>query len=123
MLVVAGGSGLLGANLLLAASRLGYETAGITHRHILRIPGVTVLSADLTNEAATRKLISGLKPTSIIHCAAATNVDWCEDHPQEAEKINVEASRRLAEMAWELKAQFVYISPELFFAGQRGDYP
>jgi dTDP-4-dehydrorhamnose reductase len=122
MLVVTGASGLLGANLLLTANKLGYETAGITHRHMVRMPGVAVLSADLTDEAATRKLISGLRPTSIIHCAAATNVDWCEDNPEEAEKINVEASRWLAEMAYQLKAHFVYISTDSVFDGERGDY-
>lgn len=122
MLVVTGASGLLGANFLLTASRLGYETAGIAYRHKLRMPGVAILSADLTDEAATRKLISELKPTSIIHCAAATNVDWCEDHPQEAAKINVDASRWLAEMAYQLKAHFVYISTDSVFDGERGDY-
>jgi len=122
MLLVTGASGLLGANLMLAASRSGYEAAGITYRHTLRIPGVTVLSADLTDEAATRKLISELKPTTIIHCAAATNVDWCEDHPQAAEKINVDASRWLAELACQLKAQFVYISTDSVFDGERSDY-
>jgi dTDP-4-dehydrorhamnose reductase len=122
MLVVTGASGLLGANLLLTASRLGYEGAGITHRHMLRIPGVTVLSANLADEAVARKLISELKPTSIIHCAAATNVDWCEDHPQEAERINVDASRWLAEIACQLQAHFVYISTDSVFDGERGDY-
>ena len=122
MLVVTGASGLLGANFLLTASRLGYETAGIAYRHKLRMPGVAILSADLTDEAATRKLISELKPTSIIHCAAATNVDWCEENPQEAAKINVDASRWLAEIAGERKAHFVYISTDSVFDGERGDY-
>lgn len=122
MLLVTGAGGLLGANLLLAARRLGYEATGITYRHTLRIPGVAVLSADLTDKAATRSLISELRPTIVIHCAAATNVDWCEDNPQEAEKINVDASRWLAEMAGQLEAQFVYISTDSIFDGQRGDY-
>src|ERR1700730_1200162 len=122
MLVVTGASGLLGANLLLTASRWGYEVAGITHRHRLRVPGVTVLPADLTDEAATRELILGLNPTSIIHCAAATNVDWCEEHPRAAEDINVSASGLLAEMAGQLKAQFVYLSTDSVFDGKRGDY-
>jgi dTDP-4-dehydrorhamnose reductase len=122
MLLVTGASGLLGANLLLIASRLGHETAGITYRHVLRIPGVAVFSADLTDEAATRGLISELNPTIIIHCAAATNVDWCEENPQEAEKINVDASRWLAEMAAQLKAQFVYVSTDSVFDGERGNY-
>jgi dTDP-4-dehydrorhamnose reductase len=122
MLLVTGASGLLGANLLLTARRLGYETAGITNRHMLRIPGVAVLSADLTDEAGSRQLISELKPTTIIHCAAATNVDWCEDNLQEAKRINVDASRWLAEMACQLKARFVYISTDSVFDGGRGDY-
>lgn len=122
MLLVTGASGLLGANLLSVARGLGHDAAGITNQHALQVPGTKSFQADLTESGPTRELISSLKPTQIIHCAAATNVDWCEDHPHEAEKINAHASGVLAEIACELGAQFVYISTDSVFNGERGCY-
>ena len=57
-----------------------------------------------------------------MHCAAATNVDWCEDNPKQAEAINVQATADLAEIAAALNARFVYISTDSVFDGKRGDY-
>jgi dTDP-4-dehydrorhamnose reductase len=66
--------------------------------------------------------MAALRPKSIILCAAATKVDWCEEHPEEAERVNVQASSFLAEIAQELKAQFVYVSTDSVFDGKRGNY-
>jgi dTDP-4-dehydrorhamnose reductase len=63
-----------------------------------------------------------VKPDSIIHCAAATNVDWCEDHPQETELVNVGASSHLAAIASQLSARFLYVSTDSVFEGKQGNY-
>jgi dTDP-4-dehydrorhamnose reductase len=67
-------------------------------------------------------LLGSLRPVSIVHCAAATNVDWCEEHPKEAGKINVDASRFLAEFTHQNDIPFVYISTDAVFDGTRGNY-
>jgi dTDP-4-dehydrorhamnose reductase len=69
-----------------------------------------------------RNLLVPLRPKSIIHCAAITEVDWCELHPEEAEEVNVQASSALAELAQELNAQFLYVSMDSGFGGKRGNY-
>jgi dTDP-4-dehydrorhamnose reductase len=66
--------------------------------------------------------VMSLRPTRIVHCAAATNVDWCEEHPQEASVINAHASGVLGELAQELGAQLIYISTDAVFDGKRGHY-
>jgi len=122
MLVVTGASGLLGATLLLAAQEAGRESVGLCHHYLLRGSRVRTFSMDLTDDAATRKLLFDLRPDGIVHCAAATNVDWCEDNPRQTEALNVQASASLAEIACQLDAQFVYISTDSVFDGQRGGY-
>jgi len=122
MIVVTGASGLLGASVLLCARDLGREVVGLCHSHVLRISGVTIHKIDLTNGEATRVLIRKLNPKVIIHCAAAANVDWCEDHPHEAEQINVQASSVLAQLAAELNAAFIYVSTDSVFDGEQGGY-
>jgi dTDP-4-dehydrorhamnose reductase len=122
MIVVTGGSGLLGATVVLQARSLGREVVGLYHGHALQIPGVGMRQVNLIDFAATRELLLELRPRTIIHCAAATNLDWCEAHPEEAEKLNVDASSLLAEIARDLNAQFVYISTDAVFDGKRGNY-
>jgi dTDP-4-dehydrorhamnose reductase len=58
----------------------------------------------------------------VIHCAAATKVDWCKDHPELAVRINVHASSFLAEVADGLDPGFLYISTDSVFDGERGNY-
>jgi len=122
MIVVTGASGLLGVSVLTLARSLGCEVVGICHRHLIRVPGTRICRADLTDHKAVRSLFSSLQPESIIHCAAATGVDWCEDHPALAEQVNVQASSFLAEIAQERNARFVYISTDSVFDGKRGNY-
>ncbi len=122
MLVVTGASGLLGASVLRSAVELGWETVGLCHQHVIRDPAMQVASVDLTDDSATRKLLFDLRPDAIVHCAAATNVDWCEDNPKQAEAINVQASAVLAETAATLNARLVYVSTDSVFDGRKGDY-
>jgi dTDP-4-dehydrorhamnose reductase len=122
MLVVTGASGLLGASVMRSAIDAGEETVGICRRHVARDPAMRIVSLDLTDVPATRKLLSDLRPEAIVHCAAATDVDWCEDNPKLAEAINVQASAVLAETAASLKARFVYVSTDAVFDGHNGGY-
>jgi dTDP-4-dehydrorhamnose reductase len=122
MIVVTGASGLLGVSLVMLGRDLGREITGVCHRHLLRIPGVRTCQADLVNRRVMRSLLAALRPKSIIHCAAITEVDWCELHPEETEEVNVQASSALAELAQELNAQFLYVSTDSVFDGKRGNY-
>ena len=122
MLVVTGASGLLGASVLRSAVEFGWETVGLCHQHVIRDPAMQVARVDLTDDSATRKLLFDLRPDAIVHCAAATNVDWCEDNPKQAEAINVHATAVLAETAATLNARFMYVSTDSVFDGKRGGY-
>ncbi len=122
MILITGASGLLGASLVTRVHDLGNEVAGLYHQHPLQIPGVRTCRADLRDRRLISDLVTDLRPRTIIHCAAVTNVDWCEDHPLETERVNVEAAACLAEVAWVLKARFVYISTDSVFDGMRGNY-
>jgi dTDP-4-dehydrorhamnose reductase len=122
MILVTGASGLLGVALVTQARDAGREVAGICHQHVLQIPGVPMHCLDLHDGEAAGKLLERLRPQSVIHCAAATNVDWCERFPAEAEVLNVAASRALAEGAARVNAKFLYISTDSVFDGGRGGY-
>jgi dTDP-4-dehydrorhamnose reductase len=122
MLLVTGASGLLGASVLSAAVDRAWETAGICHRNVIRGSSARIVKADLTDIESTRKLLFELRPDAIVHCAAATNVDWCEDHPRQTNALNVQTTALLAEMASCLNSRFIYVSTDSVFDGQKGNY-
>jgi len=122
MILITGVSGLLGANLLFAAEGHGYEVTGVYRQHAMHFPAAETVRADLTRPGAASDLLRSRKPEWVIHCAAATDVDWCEDHPKDALKTNVDATRRLAVAARSIGARFVYISTDAVFDGKGGPY-
>ena len=119
MLVVTGASGLLGANLLSVAPNRGYQAVGLCNAHHIHIPGLSVFAQDLTDFDATRQMLLRLAPTAIVHCAAATNVDWCQDHPAETDRINIQVPSALAAIAAEFHVKFVHISTDSVFGGSK----
>lgn len=119
MILVTGASGLLGANLVLTGFRAGRTMGGLTHTHAIRLPGVATARVDLTDERAVHDAVSELRPRAIIHCAAQTNIDEAELHPEAAERLNVGASATLAAAAAEVGAKFVYVSTDTVFDGTR----
>lgn len=87
-------------------------------RHDCFIPGVKYTKVDLEDEKALRQYLSKHKVDVIIHCAAITDMDFCEMNPQVAFKVNVEASGILAEYC----NRMIYISSGAVFDGSKGDY-
>jgi dTDP-4-dehydrorhamnose reductase len=119
---VAGASGLLGANFVLAALARGLPTAIVIHRCPCSFPGATAVAVDLTQVGAAERLCQSLRPQWVVNCAALTNVDWCEAHAEQAWQVNVEMPRRLAGAARSVGARFVYVSTDAIFDGKVGDY-
>jgi dTDP-4-dehydrorhamnose reductase len=119
--LVTGASGLLGANLVLAA-RQRHAVTAVCHRHPLALDGVEVLVMDLTRPAAVDDLIGQVRPEWIVHCAAAADVDRCEEDPAWASQLNVETAGRIAAASARVGARLVHISTDAVFDGERGGY-
>ena len=102
------------------ASR-SWEVSATYHSNPVSIPGVDCFRTDLT-DADCVVTIRRRSPDLIIHCAAQTGVDFCEEHPEEAYRQNVLASVRVAEAARQSGARLIHISTDAVFPGDRGDY-
>jgi len=120
-IVVTGGSGMLGHNLMRWAHR-SYEVWGSYHTHRVDIPGCSMFTMDLSNEKESKNKIKSVKPEVVIHTAALTDVDECNRQPAWAGRINAEGTKILAEVSEEINARFVYISTDYVFDGEKGDY-
>jgi dTDP-4-dehydrorhamnose reductase len=69
-----------------------------------------------------RHLFESWRPTALIHAAAVANIDYCQSHEQEADTVNVETTRHLAELCGEHGARMVFCSTDSIFDGKRGMY-
>lgn len=118
--LITGASGLLGGSIILRAIQLQRRVVGVSRRNPLGLPYVRCL--DLKDFDATRKIVLDFRPSAIIHCAAMTDVDYCESHPDETHENNVRTSAFLAQLAAEVDAQFMQISTDSVFDGHRGNY-
>jgi len=77
---------------------------------------------DLIDEVQVENSILEIQPEAVIHTAALTEVDGCERDPQLAMRINVAGTKHLARWTKEVGANFVYISTDYVFDGERGNY-
>ena len=98
MILVTGASGLLGANVVSQAHERGINVIGLYHRHPIHIEGVKLLAVDFADQADTCRIFREFQPSSVVHCAAATDVDQCEEHPDEAHRLNATAAAAIAEI-------------------------
>jgi dTDP-4-dehydrorhamnose reductase len=62
------------------------------------------------------------QPEPIYLAAALTGVDYCEDHQDEAWRINVEGTRNVAEAAARVGSKLIFYSTEYVFDGAAGPY-
>ena len=67
-----------------------------------------------------QNIMEDIKPDTIIHLAAITNVDLCEKEKDLAMKINAKATEVVSKQAAKLKSFFVYVSTDYVFDGEKG---
>jgi dTDP-4-dehydrorhamnose reductase len=120
VVLVTGASGLLGSNFILDFCTR-YEIHAISQNRLFKHPAVVSHLFDLT-APGLETLLDKVRPTLILHFAAATNVDWCEENFEKAAQINVESTKRLALWSAEKNCKFVYMSTDSVFDGEKGNY-
>ncbi len=84
--------------------------------------GVTGLKADLCDQWAMKEHLELYQPDIIVHLAAITQPDRCEQNPQLAFRVNFEATSEIARVAGTIGARLVYASSDLVFDGAKGSY-
>jgi dTDP-4-dehydrorhamnose reductase len=108
---ITGANGLIGNYLVQTAPRFAPRW---------RVQVLTRADFDLLDFAAVRREFQNDQPQLIIHCAAITVVAEAQKNPALARRVNVEVTKRLAELSAEI--QFVFFSTDLIFDGRKGNY-
>jgi dTDP-4-dehydrorhamnose reductase len=120
-LLITGGSGFVGGHLArMASSR--WNTYVTYHK--TPIEGLTnIVELDITNSEATKKIISDLKPKTIIHTAAFAKADYCIEHQNAAWQANVIGTKNILLAAEQVgNVRVIFISTDLVFQGNKSLY-
>jgi len=110
---------MLGGNIAAEFSRK-FEISGVYRNH----PNTRLLKQyrlDLADPAGVIRLSRQLQPDAIIHCAAFTDVEACEENYELAHNCNALTARNLLS-AFGRQIKFIYISTDSVFDGRKGDY-
>ncbi|KAN0080677.1 hypothetical protein V8E54_003881 [Elaphomyces granulatus] len=129
--LVTGATGLLGREVMEAFSRAGWVTVGQGYS---RAAPPKILKANLENINEIEKLLDEannnannpdgpLRKLWSIVCAANRSPDQCDKNPEQARKLNVEATRALAQATSSRSILFIYISTDYVFPGTEGEAP
>jgi len=63
-----------------------------------------------------------IRPDAVIHAAALADIDFCQTHPALAQAVNVDFTRRLAELCADSGARLVFCSTDTVFDGEHAPY-
>ncbi|MCH8555710.1 MAG: NAD(P)-dependent oxidoreductase [Schleiferiaceae bacterium] len=123
--LLTGSNGLLGQKIIdLYSNCKGIEliaTSRGSNRHPKK-SGYTYRSLDITNREDVQALFCSEAPDTVLHAAAMTHVDQCEQHQEACTLLNVAATEFLLEAATAHKAHFVFVSTDFIFDGTEGPY-
>jgi dTDP-4-dehydrorhamnose reductase len=108
---ITGTNGLIGNHLVQTAPKFAPRW---------RVRALTRADFDLLDFKSVEREFQKDKPQLIIHCAAITVVGDAQKNPVLARRVNVEATKFLAELAAEIP--FVFFSTDLVFDGRKGNY-
>ena len=104
-ILITGASGFLG-------SRLAYY---YKDRYDLLLP--THSELNISREEAVKAYLEKHLPNVVIHCAALSHTGYCEQHPEESHRVNVQGTVRLAKACKQTGAQLIFMSSDQVYNG------
>ncbi len=125
-LLITGATGFLG-QYLVAAARRKWRVAGTFHRTRREdaerlLAGVDSGKIDLTDFRDVRDMLDAVRPKAVIHSAALADPNYCEQHPDESLRVNLQATLNLAGLCGDRRIPFVFTSTDLVFDGTGAPY-
>jgi dTDP-4-dehydrorhamnose reductase len=124
MILITGSNGLLGQKLVkhLTKNNIPFIATSKGKNRNPDCMDASYSTMDICSTDDIKSVFNLFIPTHVIHTAAMTNVDECEEFPLECEKLNVEATQLLFEAAQKIGAHFQLLSTDFVFDGLKGNY-
>jgi dTDP-4-dehydrorhamnose reductase len=120
-ILITGASGFLGRYLLWNAPD-SYRILAQFFQHPLSSVASNIRTIRLDLKQKDWSAFINFKPDIIIHTAAIATLDICQQNQQQAREVNVDATKRLVDLAAKNAARFIFTSTDIVFDGEKGDY-
>jgi dTDP-4-dehydrorhamnose reductase len=124
-ILITGSNGLLGqklVSLLLSQKDHDFLATARGENRITSLGQFPFKSMDVTNKDDVMKVFVEWKPDVVIHTAAMTQVDDCEDRKEECIALNITAVENILEACNETNTHLVHVSTDFIFNGNDGPY-
>ena len=121
--LITGGTGLLGSQLLRSAPD-GVQLFATYHTNLLlpQVENTDFSQLEITDAIAVRKLMKQIRPDVVIHTAAKSSPDFCEKFPEDAWKINVQGTRNVMKYGSDIGAKVFIMTSNHVFSGKNPPY-
>ena len=118
--LITGSTGMLGSDLIRTFNAAPqYDIYGLSRTYSPLLAESKQYIIDLAEPSQISRI--DISPDVIIHTAAITDLNFCENNPRLAELVNSEATGHLAGIAGK-HTLFIYISTDSIFDGKEGGY-
>jgi len=118
--LVIGGSGLVGSNVVRAADDRG---ADVTATYRTNETAETAVELDVTDRDVTAAVLQRTSPDVVVNTAAFHAVDACEEERDRAWTVNATGARNVARAADAVDAHLVHVSTDYVFPGHPAEAP
>ncbi|MBL7048767.1 MAG: NAD(P)-dependent oxidoreductase [Nitrospira sp.] len=120
-LLITGASGFLGWHTIRSAIDK-WDVFGLAGSNDIDIPGAHISNINLCNYRELNSLFHTIRPDAVIHTAAATNPDYCQQYVHETAEINASVPVMLAKLCCEKDIPYIFTSTDLVFNGRSAPY-
>jgi dTDP-4-dehydrorhamnose reductase len=121
--VVLGANGLVGSRIAARLAESGEEVVAVGRGPQRLRARVQYRELDLLRESSLLpELIGHFRPSGVINAAAMTDVDACEQRPDDARTLNAAIVELAAIAAARCGARFTSLSTDYVFDGAKGSY-
>ena len=104
-ILITGSSGFLGSRLALY-----YKD-----KYELLLPPHSELN--VCREDAVMAYMEEFRPDIVVHCAALSNTWYCEQHPEDSHRVNVQGTVKLAKACKRIGAKLIFMSSDQVYNG------
>ena len=119
-ILITGANGLLGQKLVCLFSKHQDVRLLATAKGVCRFSlpdNIAYRTLDISNAEACKNLFDEFQPDALIHAAAMTQVDACEDEREMCDLINITGVANLIKAIGNRNTHFVHISTDFIYEG------
>jgi dTDP-4-dehydrorhamnose reductase len=100
-----------------ADGALGTAIQTVLRRENITFRATDIKQLDIADYSAAHTALSNYRPDIILHGAAISSVDTCEQNPELAHRVNALGTMGLATIARKIHAKMLYVSTNYVFDG------